>query len=108
MVAHASIASSKPKVELDSHADICVLGDNGLVIHDHNRPFNVCHYHPKDDHRSAKKVDAAVGSQMINEAICIDGLVNHLLCPMQCHLNGMQISDVPKFLAKNPSKILML
>ena len=28
MVTHASVANSKPKVELDSHADMCVLGDN--------------------------------------------------------------------------------
>ena len=41
---------------------------------------------------------------MINQAICIDGLVNHLLCPMQCHLDGVQISEVPTFLAENPNK----
>ena len=41
---------------------------------------------------------------MINQAICIDGLANHLSCPMQCHLNGMQISEVPQFLAENPSE----
>ena len=34
-LAHASFASSKPKVELDSHADKCVVGDNCYVIHDH-------------------------------------------------------------------------
>ena len=33
MVAHASVASRKPKVELDSHADTCVVGDSYLVIH---------------------------------------------------------------------------
>ena len=33
MVAHASFASSKPEVELDSHADTGVVGDNCLVIH---------------------------------------------------------------------------
>ena len=38
---------------------------------------------------------------MINQAIYIDGLVNHLLYSMQCSLNGVQISEVPKFLAKN-------
>ena len=37
MVAHASVEISKLKVELDSHADTCVIGDNCLVIHDHNR-----------------------------------------------------------------------
>ena len=107
MVAHASVASSKPKIELDSHAETCVVGDNCLVIHNHNRPISVYNYDPKDGHRSAKTVDVAVCYQdpqsgqkfilMINQAIHIDGLVNHLLCPMQCWLNGVHISEVPKF-----------
>ena len=63
MVAHASVASSKPKVELDSLADICVVGDNHLVIYDHDRPVNVYSYNPKDGHRSANTVDATVGYQ---------------------------------------------
>ena len=41
---------------------------------------------------------------MINQAICIDGLVIHLLCPMQCHLNDAQINEVPKFLAETLSE----
>ena len=41
---------------------------------------------------------------MINQAILIDGLVNHVLCLLQCNLNGVQISEVPKFLAENPSE----
>ena len=36
--------------------------------------------------------------------ICIDGLVNHLLCPMQCHLNGVHISEVSKFLAETSNE----
>ena len=90
MVAHASVASSKPKIELDSHADTCVVGDNCLVIHNYNRLVNVYSYDPKDGHRSAKTVDATVGYQdpqsrkkfilMISQAIWIDGLDNHLLC----------------------------
>ena len=93
-MAHASVVSSKPKVELDLHAVMCVVGDNCLVIHDHNRPVNVYSYDPKDGHGSAKTIDATVGYQypqsgqkfilMINQAIRIDGLVNHLLCPMHC------------------------
>ena len=63
MVAHASVASNKPKVELDSHADMWVIGDNCLVIHDHNRPVNIYSYDLKDGHRSTKTVDAAVGYQ---------------------------------------------
>ena len=47
MAVHASVVSSKPKVELDSPTDTCVVGENCLVIHDHNRPVNVYSYDPK-------------------------------------------------------------
>ena len=60
-----------------------------------------------------KTADAAVGCQdpqngqkyilMINQAICINILENHLLCPMQCHLNGIHISGVTKFLPESLS-----
>ena len=73
----------KPKVELDSHAVTCVVGNNCLVVHDHNRAVNVYSYDPKYGHRSAKMVDGAVGYHdpqsgqkfilMINQAILIDG-----------------------------------
>ena len=114
MVAHASVVNSKPEIELDSHADTCVVGDNYLVICDHDRPVNSYSYDPKDGHKGANRVDAAVGYQdlqsnqkvilMINQNICIDGLVNHLLCPMLCHLNGEHISEIPKILAENLNK----
>ena len=40
---------------------------------------------------------------MINQAIQINGLENHLLCPMWCHLNGVHMSEVPKLLAVSPN-----
>ena len=87
-MAHASVASSKLTVELDSHADTCVVDHNCLVIHNHNSPVNIYSYDPKDGNKSAKTPDAKVGYQdlqsgkkfilMINHAVCIDGLDNHL------------------------------
>ena len=62
-MALTSVERSKPKVELDSHADMWVVGDNCLVIHDHYRQVNVYSYDPKDSHRSAKTFDATVGYQ---------------------------------------------
>ena len=41
---------------------------------------------------------------MINQAIQTDGLVNLLLCPMLCCLNGVHINEVPKFLAETPKE----
>ena len=63
MVSLASVASGKPKKELDLHEDTCVGCDDCLVIHDNNRPINVYSYDQKDGHRSAKTVDATVGHQ---------------------------------------------
>ena len=108
-MAYASVASIKPKVELDSHVDTIVVGDNSWVIHDHNRPVNVYSYNPRDGNRSAKTGDDTVGYQdlqsgQINQAICIDGLENYLLCSMQFHFNGVHISEVPKFLVESPSE----
>ena len=85
-----------------------------MVIHNHNRPVNVYSCDPKDSHKSAKAVDITVGYQdpqsgqrfilKINQAIHIDGLVNHLLCPIQCRLNGVHVHKIPMFLAENPSE----
>ena len=114
LVAHALVASSNPRVELDSHSDMCVFANNCLVIHDHNKPVNVYSCDPKDCNKSVKMVNATVVYQepksgqkfilVINEAINIDGLVNHVLCPMQLWLNGVYINEVPKFLAESPSE----
>ena len=63
--------------------------------------------------KSAKTVNATVGYHdlhcgqkyilMINQAIHSSGLENHLLCPMQCCLIGVHISEVPKFQPDSPS-----
>ena len=39
---------------------------------------------------------------MINQAILIMGLADHFLYPMQCQLNGVQLIEIPKFLAGGP------
>ena len=47
-------------LQLHSHADTCVIGNNCLIIYDHNKKVNVYIHNPKDDHRSAKTVDTTV------------------------------------------------
>ena len=52
-------------------------------------------------------VDATVGyqdPQSGSQAIPINGLENHLLCPMQCCLNGVHTNEVPMFLAESHCK----
>ena len=41
---------------------------------------------------------------LLNQAIEIKGLDHHLLCPMQYHVNGVLIKEVPKFLVPVPSE----
>ncbi len=38
----------------------------------------------------------------INQAILIPFMKNMLLCPIQCHLNAIDVNYMPKFLLKNP------
>ena len=60
MMAHTSVSSSKHKVELDSHVETYVVGDTCWVIHDHDKPFNVYSYDPKNGHKCAKTVHATI------------------------------------------------
>ena len=60
MVAHASVASSKSKVELELHTDTCLVGNNCLVLHDNNNNYS---YDSSNVYRNVQTVDAAVGYQ---------------------------------------------
>ena len=91
----ASIASSKPKVELDSHADKCVDDDIYLVIQCQDVDVTVGY---SDPHNVQKYI------MIINKVTQLNGLKNNLLCTMQCHLNGVHIGEVPKILADRPSE----
>ena len=114
--AHSSIEVVKTKIELDSRADTCVVGDHCLIVHDHNRPVNVYEYNSKPGSEHACIVDAALSDAIpetgqvvilsINQVIEMKGHDQHLLCLMLCHMNGMLIDEVPKFLAPIPSETM--
>ena len=48
------------KVELDSHADTCVVGKNVLLLREHTRVVNVSGFDPSQPARQAKIVDCAL------------------------------------------------
>ena len=48
------------KMKLDLHADTCVVCDQCLAIHDHNRTVSVSEYNPKAVSKSACIIDAIV------------------------------------------------
>ena len=101
------------RVELDSHADTCVVGRNALVIHEHPKVVMVSGFDPSLPPRQATVVDAAIrytcrdtGDHlilMINQAIYVPEVDHCLLCPMQCRINGVEINEVPWVLVSDPT-----
>ena len=110
--AASSSISVEARMECDSHADTSVVGKNSLMFHDYGRPVRVSGYHPRDGVKECRTVSAAVAYDhpqtgqvyilIINQAIEIPHLENHLLCPMQCRVNGVRVNDVPNILVDNP------
>ena len=104
---------NQSRVELDSHADTCVIGMNAMIIHDHRRRVSVTGYDPKAGSNLYRIVSAALAYDdphsgetsilIINQAIEIPHLNNHLLCIFQCRMRWATINDVPKFQAPKPS-----
>ena len=101
-------------MELSSHAETCVLGGQYMITTD--QWMYVFGY----DHRVGSKhafiVDFTVTYDeyekgqvfilLIHQAMEVKGLNHHLLCPMQCCMNGTVIDEVSNFLAPIPSETM--
>ncbi len=100
-------------LELDSHADMCVLGRDALILLDYDRPVIVEGYDPSLSTKTYATVSRALAYDdpvtgevyhlVINQAIHIPHLDHHLLCPMQCRVNDVVVDDTPKFLTSDPT-----
>ena len=100
-------------LELDSHADTCVLGRDALIILDYQRPVTVVGYDESLGTKTYAPVSGVVAYDdpqsgrtlhlIIHQAIHIPHLDHHLLCPMQCRVNDVIVNDLPKFLASDPT-----
>jgi hypothetical protein len=94
-------------LELDSHADTCVLGRDALIILDYKQPVSVVGYDKSLESKTYQTVIGVVAYDdpqtgrtlhlIINQAIHIPHLDHHLLCPMQCRVNDVTVNDLPKF-----------
>ena len=100
-------------LELDNHADTCVVGRDALVTHDYMRPVAVQAYDPSLGTQTYRTVSAVLGYHdpndgrshllRIHQAIEIPHLDHHLLCPFQCRMHGIKIDDTAKFLTPAPT-----
>ena len=100
------------RVEVDSHADTCVLGKHCLVIHDWGRPVKVSGWNPKDGSRECKIVsgvvvwdrpeDGALFMLIFHQAIYCPDLEHHLICPLQLRQNGLTVNETQKQFVNDP------
>ena len=99
--------------EIDNHADTCVVGANALITHDYQRPVSVTGFDPSNRSQHLKIVSAALAYDdhrngkpvilVINQAIHVPTIEHNLLSPMQMRLNGIAVSECPKFLHPTPT-----
>ena len=102
-------------VDLNTHADNTVLGGGCLLIHDTRHRVDVSGFAAMLGSIELPIVTAAVtyyhsitGKVYIlvfHQAIQCHSMENYLLCPMQCHVNGVVINDTPKFCVHNPDDL---
>jgi hypothetical protein len=100
-------------LELDSHADTCVLGHDALILLDYDRPVIVEGYDPSLGTKTYATISRALAYDdpvtgevyhlVINQAIHIPHLDHHLLCPMQCPVNDVIINNTPMLLMSDPT-----
>jgi hypothetical protein len=99
----------KSFANLDSHTDNTVLGSASLIIHDIGRRVDILGFTdalglielPIDMGAIAYNhpITGKVYIQVFNQAIHCYLMDNHLLCPMQCCINGVVIYETPKICA---------
>jgi hypothetical protein len=103
-------------IKLDSHADTSIIGNNCRVISYTDKTCQVMPYHPNyDSMQDIPIVQAGTAYDnpntgetvilIINQGLYFgDSLPVTLLNPNQMQFNGIEVDDVPKHLAKDPSK----
>jgi hypothetical protein len=99
-------------MELDTHADNTVLGDCCLLIHDTGQKVDVLGFSTALGLIELPIVSGAVAYDhpitgkvyilVFHQAIYCRQMNNHLLCSMQCRVNGVVINDTPKMCVPNP------
>ena len=99
-------------MELDTHADNTVLGDCCLLIHDTGRKVDVSGFSTALGSIELLIVSGAVAYDhpitgkvyilVFHQAIYCRQMDNHLICQMQCRVNGIVINDTPKMCVPNP------
>ena len=109
------IANGESFVDLDSHADTCVLGNNALMVETPHPPRTAIVSFADPSMGSVEKpilsgallyTSTTTGKSVIliiHQAIHIDSMEHSLLCPMQLRDNDVFVDECPKSKAENPT-----
>ena len=101
-------------LEADSHFDTTCLGGRVLKLYGYNFPVNVQGY---DTSLGVKQYSTVSGAftyvnpftglkyhLIVHQAIHMPDLGHHLLCPMQCRVNGVVINECPRMYCREPTQ----
>lgn len=108
------VAVDQSRAEIDNHADTCVVGDDALIFHHFDRVVHVSGFHDDLGTVQDKAIvsaalaydDPLTGEVIIlavHQAIHLENMDHHLLCPMQMRMHDIQVNECPKFLDANPT-----
>jgi hypothetical protein len=100
-------------LDLDSHADMAVLGSNCFVFEETNRTINVYSYDPKMGSHERKVVSGVFAYDdpsngrvillIVHQGIHVPHLTYSLIPPFQMRENDIVINECPKFQCSHPT-----
>ena len=101
------------RTELDTHANMPVVGKHSYVVCDSGRTVDVSPYTPDYPSMSLKVVDAAVQYDcpydgatrvfIIRNAVHVPSMENNLVPPFIMREAGVKVNDMPKIQAEEPT-----
>jgi len=90
------------------------LGRGALKLMDFDTPVNVVGYDAALGSKEYRIISGAVGyvhphsgtkyHVIVHQAVHMPDLDHHLLCPMQCRVNGVTVNECPRMYCQNPTK----
>ena len=105
--------NSDSRTDLDTHANMPVVGRNVLIIQETGETVDVHPFSPDYPALKAKLVDAAVRYDcphtgiayllIIRNAIYVPSMKNNLIPPFIMREAGIRVNDVPKIQMKEPT-----
>jgi hypothetical protein len=102
------------RTELDSHANMLVVGRNAYIISDTGRVADVNAFTPDCSSMRISIVDAAVGYEcpyngksyifLLCNALHVPSMRNNLIPPFVMREAGIKVNDTPKIQTSNPTE----